>query len=166
MKLRIVPVLLLLFVWFTVPGFSLQPGENIPGFSVVSGSGQMLIRNDIRDRKVVLFYEDRNQLDSNQSLKEYLDSLDLDRNSTMQVVIVDCSDVGLFKKLWEDKLEDYSRKSRLSVYGDWNGKLKESFSFQDKDSNFLIIDASGTVIYKGTGEIASREFSVISNLLK
>ncbi len=166
MKIRILPFLAVFFITLAVPGFSIQPGEEVPGFSVVSGSGQMLIRNDIREQTVLLFYEDRNQLDSNKTLKEYIESLDLDTDTTMVIVIVDCSDVGLFKKLWEDKLVDYSRKSRQPVYGDWNGKMKDKFHFQDDTSSFLIINPSGKVVYAATGDVAAEKFSAVSGLLK
>jgi len=160
------PVFFFLFLWCALPGFSLEPGDSIPGFSVVSGAGQMLIRNDFRDKMVLLFYEDRNQLDSNQPLKKYLDSLNLDRNGIMTVVVVDCTDVGFLKKLWDGKLEDYSRKNNQSVYGDWNGNMKEKFKFQDKTSTFMIIDPKGSVVYTGTGEIGPGEFPAISGILK
>ncbi|MDA3958914.1 YtfJ family protein [Oceanispirochaeta sp.] len=157
----------LLFLLLLSQGvFALQVGDSIPGFSVVSGTGQILIRDDLNNKKVMLFYEDRSQLDLNQELKDYLKTLTLDKNSVFTAAIVDCSDLGLFKKLWEDKLVDQSRKSGLSVYGDWNGKMKERFRYEDKTSTFIVINESGEVVYFKAGVISSSEFPKISNLVQ
>jgi hypothetical protein len=155
-----------LFFLFLSPSlFALQIGDAIPGFSVISGDGHILIRDDLLDKKGLIFYEDRSLMDINQDLKDYLKALNLDKNNIMTVVVVDCNDLGLFKKLWQDRLVDHSRKINLPVYGDWNGKMKDRFKLEDESSTFMVIDETGHVVYSQTGTIASSDFEQIGNLV-
>lgn len=157
-------ILILILIGSTLT--ALQPGDDIPSFSVVSGSGQILIRDDLSARKIMLFYEDRSLMASNQDLKEYIKSLSLDSNNVLTVAVVNCSDVGLLKKIWEDRLVDYSRKSGMPVYGDWNGNMKNKFNYRDESTGFLIIDEAGKVVYAREGAIANSEFSRIGSLVQ
>lgn len=146
--------------------FALQPGDEVPSFSVVSGSGQILIRDDLSARKIMLFYEDRSHMSSNQDLKDYIKTLSLNKNNVLTVAVVNCSDVGLLKKIWQDRLVDYSRKSGMPVYGDWNGNMKNKFNYKDESTGFLVIDELGKVVYAREGAIASSEFSRIGSLVQ
>ena len=159
--------LLVLIVFFgTALALSaLQTGDEVPGFSVVSGSGKILIREDLRDKTVCLFYEDRSRMDENQDLKDYIKEQTAGNDNVLSVVIADCSDVGLFKKIWEDRLIDHSRKTGLSVYGDWNGRMKKSFSYGDNTLVFLVIDKDGSVVFSKSEPVSSGEFGKIRELL-
>ncbi|MBF9014859.1 MULTISPECIES: YtfJ family protein [unclassified Oceanispirochaeta] len=163
---RSTSIIFILIIIFSSSLSALQPGDEVPGFSVVSGSGQILIRDDLTDRKIMLFYEDRSQMSLNQDLKEYINSLSLDNNSVLTVAVVNCSDVGLLKKIWEDRLVDQSRKTGIPVYGDWNGKMKNKFNYKDDSNAFLVIDEAGKVIYAREGVVASSEFSRIGSLVQ
>lgn len=145
---------------------ALQPGDVVPGFSVVSGEGQILIRNDLNDKKIMLFYEDRSQLTLNQDLKDYINSLSLDTDDVLTVAVVNCSDVGLLKKIWEERLIDHSRKTGMPVYGDWNGNMMKKFKYKDESNSFLVIDESGTVLYVFEGAVTASEFSHIRSLVQ
>lgn len=159
--------LLALVVFFgTVFALSaLQTGDEVPAFSVVSGSGKILIREDLRDKTVVLFYEDRSRLDENQDLKDYIKGQAAGKDGILSVVIVDCSDVGLFKRIWEDRLVDHSRKTGLPVYGDWNGRMRKSFAYGEDSLEVLVIDREGRIVYSKTGPVPSSEHDTIRELL-
>ncbi len=144
---------------------ALQTGDEVPGFSVVSGNGKILIREDLRGKTAILFYEDRSRLDENQELKDYIKGLSDGRDGILSVVVADCSDVGLFKKIWEDRLIDHSRKTGFSVYGDWNGRMGKSFAYGDDALAFLIIDTTGRVVYSNSGPVSSSEFGRIGEFL-
>jgi len=145
---------------------ALETGEEIPGFSVVSGKGRILIREDLRNKTTLLFYEDRSQMDMNQELKDYLTGLSLDSDENLAVIVIDCSDVGLLKKLWEERLRDHARRTGLNVYGDWNGKMKRSFFYDDDNSAFSVINPRGVVVYTAQGKIPASDFDRISGFLE
>lgn len=145
---------------------ALQPGDEVPGFSVVSGSGHILILDDLSDKKIMLFYEERSQMTLNQNLKEYIKSLSLDKRNVLTVAVVNCSDVGLLKKLWQDRLVDHARKTGMPVYGDWNGNMKNKFNYSDEANGFIIIDETGMVVYSKKGSVASSEFSRIGSFVQ
>lgn len=163
---RTVFFILVLLIIFSSSLFSLQPGDDVPGFSVVSGSGQILIRNDLNNKKIMLFYEDRSNMSLNQELKDYINTLSLDSENVLTVAVVNCSDVGLLKKIWEERLIDHSRKTGMPVYGDWNGNMKRKFQYKDESNNFLVIDERGTVVYSREGAVTASEFSHIRSLVQ
>lgn len=162
------PVILIMLLILLAGGSlsALQPGDVVPGFSVVSGTGQILIRDDLQDKKIVLFYEDRSQMNLNQELKDYISSLSLDKGSVLTVAVVNCSDVGLLKKIWEERLVDHSRRTGMPVYGDWNGNMKNGFRYKDEANSFLVIDESGKVVYSREGSVSPTEFSRIGSLVQ
>jgi predicted transcriptional regulator len=159
--------LLVLVVFFgTVLALSaLQTGDEVPAFSVVSGSGKILIREDLRDKTAVIFYEDRSRLDENQDLKDYVKGHMAGKDGVLSVIIVDCSDVGLFKRIWEDRLIDHSRKTGLPVYGDWNGRMRKSFSYGEDPLAFLVVDGDGRILYSKNGPVSSTEYAAIGEFL-
>ncbi|MDC7233850.1 MAG: YtfJ family protein [Spirochaetales bacterium] len=158
--------LVIMFSLFSISLTALETGDEIPGFSVVSGTGQILIKDDLSERTTVLFYEDRSQLTLNEELKEYLKTLSLDKDRIQTVTVVNCSNVGLLKKIWEERLIDHSRRTGMPVYGDWNGNMQKRLNYQDESGGILVINETGTIVYTMTGPVASSEFSRIGSLLQ
>ncbi len=157
---------LVMMLVFSLSISALQPGDSIPSFSVASGMGQILIRDDLRDRKTLLFYEDRSSMSANGELKDYIKSLSLNREDVLTVVVVNCSDVGLLKKIWQERLIEYSRKTGMPVYGDWNGNMTDNFRYRGKSFSFLIVNEAGQVVYTREGTVPASEFPVITDLIE
>ena len=140
---------------------ALETGDTIPSFSVVSGDGKILIQSDLIGKNTFLFYEDRSKMDLNKGLKSFLMEQGYSEDSIQLVFVADCSNAGLFKKIWQKQLRDESRKSGLTVYGDWNGSLKNILNTASDSSSFYIVDPRGVVQLIMEGFIPDREFQKI-----
>jgi len=161
-----ITIIVAVMIIFIVPNaFSLDNGEEMPAFSVVSGDGQILIHTDLSEKTVLLFYEDRSRTDLNRELKDYLKGQDFDREEVRTVSVVDCSNAGVFRKIWQNQLVDSSRKNGTTVFGDWNGVMKRDFRFASDTSTFAVIDPSGRVVYIRSGAVPASDFPTIRSFL-
>ncbi len=145
--------------------FALDPGEVFPSFSVVSGDGKILISPDLEGRWGLVFYEDRNETEKNNALKSYFQNQSLDDELVALVFIADCTDAGLRKKIWENQLKDSSRRMGVTVYGDWNGKLKRGLGAVEGEAFFYLIDPEGIIRYFKEGTVPEGDFQEIQALL-
>lgn len=144
---------------------ALETGDSVPSFSVVSGDGKILIQSDLMGKNTLFFYEDRSKLDMNEGLKNFLVDQEYNEDSTQLVIIADCSNAGLFKKIWQKQLMDESRKLGLTVYGDWNGSLKNILKTDSDSSSFYIVDPQGVIQFFMEGSIPDREFQKIHSTI-
>ncbi len=144
---------------------ALDTGDSLPPFSVVSGDGKILIDMDLIGKHTFLFYEDRSKMDMNEGLKSFLMAQGYSDEEVLFIVVADCSKAGVFKRVWQTQLEDASRKSGSTIYGDWNGRMKDSFRAADKTSSFYIIDPAGTVRYFREGVVPESEFQEINGIV-
>ena len=140
---------------------ALNTGDSLPPFSVVSGDGKILIHADLTGKTAFLFYEDRTKLDMNQDLKSFLMSKGYNDDLVRIVVIADCTNAGLRKRLWESSLVDYSRRTGITAYGDWNGGMKQGLNTAADSSSFYVVSPAGQVVYFREGLIPQGEFGTI-----
>lgn len=144
---------------------ALETGDSVPSFSVVSGDGKILIQSDLIGKNTLLFYEDRSKMDLNEDLKDYLVDQGYSEDQTQLVVVADCSNAGLFKKIWQKQIMDESRKSGFTVYGDWNGNMKSVLKTASDTSTFFIVDPRGIVRFFMEGTVPDREFQKIHSTI-
>jgi hypothetical protein len=163
-RIRYIKSLFFLMIFLFVPVcffWALEPGEAFPSFAVVSGDGKILLNADLAGRNILLFYEDRTKLDMNQELKNFLRNKGYNDDFVRIVVIADCANAGLRKAIWENSLIDVSRKSGTTVYGDWNGRMKQAIHAASDTSSFYILNQEGVVQYCMEGVVPEREFEAI-----
>ena len=160
-------IILLIIMILTSAGLlsALEKGDTISSFSVISGDGKILIQSDLMGKNTLLFYEDRSKMDMNEGLKNFLVEQEYGEDQTQIVIVADCSKAGLFKKIWQNQLVDASRKSGITVYGDWNGSMKRVLKTAPDTSSFYIIDSRGIVQFFMEGSIPDREFSTIRSIV-
>ena len=76
--------------------------------------------------------------------------------------MVDCSGASrLFIGKWKDSLIRESEKAGYTVYGDWDGKMRDDNKFLRNESNFALINKDGSITYLTHGLIEEREISLI-----
>ena len=152
-------------------GAFLLQGKPAPPFVVVSGDNQKLTREMVLGKVVVLFYESRQAIDTNDELKEALKCLYRAqpahiKQEIFRLVVIDCSEAILPTiPIWKSKLSENSRLQGFTIYGDWNRKMLADYGMQGNNSNFLIIDKKGIIRYSGTGKIDSSQIPKIKDLL-
>jgi len=149
----------------------LTSGRAAPNFVVESGDNQKLSLDMIRGKVIVLFYESRQVIKKNDALKDELKRFyraqpaNLKRE-VFRLVVIDCSHTPWpVRPLWQFKLREHSEKARLTIYGDWTGRMCADYHMKAGESNFLIIDKQGIIKYTATGKIPNGQFQKIKELL-
>ena len=165
MSIRHSLIVTCLFILISTGLSALDTGEVFPSFSVVSGDGKILISPDLSGRTALVFYEDRNGMEANSSLKSFFQQQNLDDERVALVYIADCTDAGLRKRIWENQLKDSSRRTGVTVYGDWNGNLKRGLETSEGEVFFYLIDPDGIIRYFKEGTVPEGDFQEIQALL-
>ncbi|MCW1713632.1 MULTISPECIES: hypothetical protein [Synergistaceae] len=141
-------------------------------FRIASGDGSALTLEDISGKIVLCFYETRETKDRNRALKDELEKFrnqlpDNEKALLFVLPVVDCSGASrLFLGKWKDSLVMESEKAGHTVYGDWDGKMRNDFSFVRSDANFALIDADSSVVYQVHGTIEEKERTLILRKVK
>jgi predicted transcriptional regulator len=175
-RIRKITLLIVLPLWLGALSLAawaafLPLGKPAPNFHVKSGSGQKLSLHMLRGKVIVLFYEFRDSLGQNDPLKDMLKQFYRDqpasiRRQVFRLVVVDCSSsIWATAPIWRSKLREHSRIEGFTIYGDWTGKMLQSYRMKLDKSNFLIIDKHGIVRYSTTGRVNPDQFRKIKKLL-
>ncbi|HOX23469.1 MAG TPA: hypothetical protein PLL10_08400, partial [Elusimicrobiales bacterium] len=106
---------------------ALDNGAAAPDFSVISGEGQRLALEDIKDRAALVLYETRETKEDNRELKNALNKLYAQNSelgkASIVLSVIDCSGAAWpFKGIWRKELAKNSEKEKITIYGDWDGK--------------------------------------------
>ncbi|MCF8033400.1 MAG: hypothetical protein K9K66_03620 [Desulfarculaceae bacterium] len=173
MKAFLCALALALSVLWALPAAALQVGQNAPAFVVESGEEKTLDSAALQGKAVTLFYEARDAVEKSRKLKKELDVFYKAQPPEIQkkvarVAVVDCSGASWpFKGLWRDGLLDASKKEGLTVYGDWDGKMRTAYGLPEDGTSFLVIDPKGEVLYiaEDASQLGPKDFDKIKDAI-
>ncbi len=170
MKIKFQVFMLAFMLLLACAGEALEPGDKAPSFRVVSGEDKVMTLESLRGKAVILIYETRGTVEKNRAAKEAFKKWCRDLSPDVQAAVistpvVNCSSAGLFKGMWKKALRDNSAKEGLTIYGDWDGRMRADYGFADGDSNFMLLDKDGTVRYGKSGLISDAELQNMTKLL-
>jgi hypothetical protein len=147
-------------------------GSAAPYFRVHSGDDRELTLDMIKGKVAAIFYENKDIVNANKRLKDELNTLyyeqtdDL-KNVLVRLPVIDCSDaVWAFRWIWKKKLREHSRKERMTIYCDWEGKMFSDYKMKDGVSNVVITDKGGRIRFFTSGEVTDKEINDVKQLLK
>jgi len=164
-------VCLILMLCSPCTNAAIDIGTQAPFFSVKSGDDEELTLDMLKSKVAVVFYETKEVVEKNRPLKNALNRLLRDKilpaGSSVGVAIVDCSSAFWpFTRIWKTRLKENSEKEGLTIYGDWNGKMARAYNMKRGESNVILIDSDGVVVYCHAGKINDDGISRIEQLLK
>lgn len=145
--------------------------EQAPAFSVTSGDDKTLSLADLKGKVVLLFYEKRKQVELNRPLKKELNRFFAalpaqTRDHLARVAVVDCASASWpFKGLWQDGLKAASLKEGLTIYGDWDGKMRQAYRMPEDPPSFLVLGPEGQIIFRAAGPIGPERFPAIRQII-
>lgn len=144
-------------------------GENIP-FTLYSGEGLVFTEADLSGKPYICFYESREleflNNDLKNALREHRDELEEVIPDLQILPVVDCTDVRrIVEGLWNQGLRKKTIEQGYTVYGDWDGKIRSRYNLQAGESNILILDDDGNILYQNYGYIPESEIQVILSIL-
>lgn len=161
---------LALFVLLGAPVLALEVGSAIPSFTVTSPDGETLSSSDLLGKLSVVFYDTRHTASWNNELKYAIKDLrqaHLPLLGNLRVIqIIDASSANVFTRtIWKRKLKENARKHNVTIYADWSGAMRRDFGFNPRESNVLVVDASGIVRYIFAGKVSESEKEKLFALL-
>ena len=119
----------------------------------------------------VIFYESRSAVKKNGPLKDLVKAFLLDqpdeiRRQVVSLSIIDCSRAPQgVRHFWEKALIENSRIEGVTIYGDWDGKMRKDMGFKEGDSNFMVVDKDGLIRLHLSGKIGQESYEGIKSLL-
>jgi len=152
---------------------ALAVGQPAPAFTVVSGDEKTLDSSQLKGKVVTLFYEDRDKVEESRPLKNELNRFLAQqppgiRKLVARVAVVDCSSAAWpFKGFWRDGLKEASQKEGMTIYGDWDGKMRAAYGFPEDGTSFLVVGPDGKVkfIARDAGRIGPGRFGRIEQII-
>ena len=153
-------VTLIAAIWsFVLPVMALpSKGVSVPAFEVKDGDDQALASTSLKGKKLVIFYETRDDsvIEQNRAVKsKILELLRQDARLATEIVVVpmiDCSSAfALTRGIWKSNLRSHTQKEGLSIYCDWDGSVGRAFQVVADQSNVIVIGRDGLVQFAGAG---------------
>ena len=151
----------------------LAVGQKAPDFRVESGEEKALDSAQLNGKVVTLFYEAKDETEKSRPLKNELKNFFAEqpakiKNLVARVAVVDCSGASwLFKGMWQGGLKEASQKEGLTVYGDWDGRMRAAYGLPEDGTSFLVLGADGKVKYiaKDASRIKAGQFKQIQEVI-
>ena len=152
------------------PALSLL-GKPAPNFCIKSGDDRTLVPEMFAGKVAVIFYETRDTSKKNSDIKGRFNRLhdkqdEEKRKLIVRIPIINCSRaVWPATLIWKQGLRSNSKRVRMTLYGDWDGRMAKDYQMKDDESNFFIIDRKGIIRYISFGRITDEQFQEIEKLL-
>ena len=150
---------------------SLAEDENnnirAPFFEIKSGNDEVLTLEATKDIVTVVYYDTKDVVKKNQALKKEIRQLYKSNKEKMQIVpVIDCSGaIWPVTRIFKSKLKENSRKHGITVYGDWDARMKQDYKVKEDESNIWLIDKRGIIRYYFYGKLEENEIENVTKLL-
>ena len=154
-------VLLLLFV--CVSAVAIEVGK-VPPVVVIDGKnggqldGKAWNSSMLKGKMYTLFYVDPDERNLNNDFADALKAKKFDRNKANSVAIINLAATWLPNAILESKLKDKQKKFPHTLYvKDKEKVLVKKWGLADDNSDILIFDQQGKLIYKKFGKMSKSE---------
>ena len=121
----------------------------------------------LKGKVFTVFYVDPDKKDVNNALADTLKAKKFDRKKVNSVAIVNLAATWMPNALIESKLKDKQEKFPHTIYvKDKKKVLVEKWKLSDDNSNILIFDKKGKLIYKKFGKVSASEIKKVIALIE
>ena len=121
----------------------------------------------LKEKVHVLFYVDPDKKDENSALSAALKKRHFDRKKYGSVAIVNLAATWLPNAIIESKLKSKQKEFPDTTYvKDKKKVLVDKWKLADDNSDILIFDKKGTLIYKKFGKVSESEISDLLQLIE
>lgn len=121
----------------------------------------------LKNKVYTLFYVDPDERDLNNDFADALKAKKFDRKKVNSVAIINLKATWLPNIVLESKLKEKQKKFPHTVYvKDKQKVLVKQWDLADDNSDILIFDKNGKLIYKKFGKISDKEIPEVLNLIE
>ena len=152
--------------------FALSVGE-VPKTVSIDGKNGGLVSGGAWDSSAisgkvhVLFYVDPDKKDLNNAFADALKAKNFSRKKFNSVAIINLAATWLPNALIESKLADKQKKFPDTLYvKDKKSVLVNEWNLADDNSDILVFDKTGKLIYKKFGKVSDNEIQKIITLIE
>ncbi|RLA71387.1 MAG: transcriptional regulator [Epsilonproteobacteria bacterium] len=152
--------------------FSLEIGSTIPSTTLEGDNGGKLdgsafSSHTLRDKVHVIFYVDPDEKDLNNPLSDALKAEAFDRSKYGSVAIINMDATWLPNFAIASSLEEKQEKFPDTLYvKDLQKVLVEQWDIADDNSDIIILDKNGNVLYVYEGKLDEEQISTVIALVK
>jgi len=139
----------------------LKVNSKAPDFTVISGKGEKVTLDSLKGKTIVLIYEKKEAVKKTRPLKDllykiYWSKSEEKRKEIARLPVIDCSAAFWpVTTIWKKKLIENSVKEGMTIFGDWDGKVRDKYNLKDKNSTVIIIDKKGVIKYIASDDLCS-----------
>lgn len=145
----------------------------VPSKVVLSGgnggniNGEAWHSTMLTGKVYTLFYVDPDERDLNNLLADALKKRGFDRTKASSVAIINLAATWLPNVILEPKLEEKQKKFPHTIYvKDKNKVLVNQWNLEDDNSDILIFNKQGKLIYKKFGKVTEEEIPQVIKLIE
>jgi predicted transcriptional regulator len=148
-----------------------QTGTRAARFNVSDGNDVIMDSESLKGKVIVGFYEGRDQIEKNKQLKVvlqkyYFDNLEISSKNVFMLSVIDATPANFITRpVWRKRFIKNSEQNKLTVYGDWDGSMKQAYGLPDDESVFILIDKKGIIRYIYPGKVPEKYFTGIKELI-
>ena len=138
-----------------IAAFALQPGDKMPLFTVQAEISSISSR-DIAGRVAIFTYETKGTAEVNRPFKQAVLQRwrQADSSSPAIVPVINCfSFFGFARSICANRVAAVSKKENLIIYTDNDGAMFRDFKMTDDQSNIIIVDKKGFVLFTHAGRL-------------
>jgi YtfJ family uncharacterized protein len=145
-----------------VPSKVIIDGDNGGKTDGTAWSSSML-----KGKIYTVFYVDPDEKDLNNALADAIKAKKFDRKKVNSVAIVNLAATWLPNAIIESKLKEKQKKFPHTIYvKDKKKVLVQKWDLADDNSDILIFDKEGKLIYKKFGKVSDKEISEVIALIE
>lgn len=162
-------VIVLLLVQYTM---ALEIGKIPPLLTIENTNGGKLdgtpwCSTMLKDKIYVLFYIDPDKKELNDNFVDALKKEKFNRKKFSSVAIINLEATWLPNAIIESKLEEKQKKFPNTIYvKDEKRLLVKHWKVADNNSDILIFDKKGRLLYQNFGEISEKKIPEVIKLIK
>lgn len=148
-----------------------EPPRVLPELRAESGDERPLRSAVVRGKVVLIWYESDGVQEVNARLKAELKTFNTTQLAHPErLLVLPFADVsGIIwpvKPIARSKLRDVSEEIGLTVWGDWDGSVRQALQLEEDQPSVLIADAQGVIRFRFTGKVPAGRFAEIKDLIK
>ena len=151
----------LALIALTAPASALpKEGTVAPNATLEDADGRPMELKSLKGRPIIIVYEGKESAQQNQALKGDLASLaKTDRYKSLMALttIADVSNYDFWpaKGIVKDAVRAESKKSGSTIYCDWSGAFRSTYTIRRGVSNVILVGKDGHVLFAAEGTLSA-----------
>jgi len=167
MKKIILGLLLISGSIFSIELGKIPPKVTLSGESGAKVDGGAWTSSMLKGKIYTLFYVDPDKKDLNNALADALKARKFDRSKVNSVAVINLAATWIPNAILESMLKKKQKKFSHTIYvKDKKKVLVKKWNLADDNSDILIFDKRGKLIYKKFGKVTDKEIPAIIKLIE